>query len=391
MVPNLPANRRRPLPTPTPPRNVPPRRVSHATMPTPPRTRLIRRALLLVALAMIGGTVMFCSPAYILRAGIEEAKILSRRQPIDEVLASPLTSDRTREKLAVVQAARTFAEKELGLDVGESYTTYSELRRDTLLLVVTGAHKDAFVPVTWWFPIVGRVPYKGFFDPDDARAEAARLIGEGYDAAIRPAGAFSTLGWFNDPLLSTTLRYDDVALGATVIHEVTHNTVFIPGEVAFNESFASFVGDRGAIALFCGIEGDTGPRCVRAREEWSDALVFGAALEALVGRLEALYARPDLDRDAKIARRQAVIDAWKDDFARDVAPRIHGPLAAFHQRPIDNATLIGLRLYYTRLDLFEDTFRRMDVPLKEAIVRMIEAAESSPDEPFEAVARLAPG
>ncbi|MBW3555040.1 MAG: aminopeptidase [Gemmatimonadetes bacterium] len=356
-----------------------------------PRPGRTTRAILTIAvLALVGGTLLFCSPGYVLRAGIEEARILSRRQPIDEVLASPLTDARTREKLEVVRMARTFAEKQLELDVGESYTTFSRVDRDTLLLVVTGSRKDAFVPVTWWFPVVGGVPYKGYFKAELALAEARRLEAEGYDAAVRPAGAFSTLGWFNDPLLSTLLRYDDVALGATVIHEVTHNTVFIPGRVAFNESFASFVGDRGAIELFCGVEGEAGARCVRAREEWADALVFGQALEALVGRLEALYAREDLDRAAKIARREDVIAGWKADFERDVAPRLHGALHRFHRQPINNATLIGLRLYYTRLALFEDTYRRMGVPLKGAVGRMIEAAESSPDEPFEAVGRLAP-
>ncbi|HUG41915.1 MAG TPA: aminopeptidase [Longimicrobiales bacterium] len=348
-----------------------------------------RRIFLVVALALIGGTLMFCSPGYIIRAGIEEAKILSGRQPIEDLLASPLTEEGTREKLALVRMARTFASRELGLDVGASYTTYSDLGRDTLLLVVTGARRDAFVPVTWWFPIVGRVPYKGFFDPDDARAEARRLEREGYDAAVRPAGAFSTLGWFNDPLLSTTLRYDDVSLASTVIHEVTHNTVFLKGRVAFNESFASFVGDRGAVELFCGLEGEDGARCVRAREEWADALAFGDALGVLIAELEAVYARKDLDSDAKIAARDEVIDGWKARFRRDVAPRLHGPLARFHRGEVNNATLIGLRLYYHRLDLFEDTYRRLGVPLKEAIARMIEAAESSPDDPFEAVARLA--
>lgn len=347
--------------------------------------------MVVIGLALLGGSLLFCSPAYVIRAGIEEAKILSRREPISAVMASPLTTDETRAKLTVVRTARTFAEKELGLDVGESYTTFSPVDSDTLLLVVTGSRKDRFQPVTWWFPVVGRVPYKGFFKPKDALAEARRLEREGYDAAVRPAGAFSTLGWFNDPVLSTVLRYDDVALGATVIHEVTHNTVFIPGQVSFNESFASFVGDRGAIALFCGIEGDDGARCVRAREEWEDARVFGAALQDLVARLESVYGRDDLDSDAKVAAREGVVDDWRRAFERDVAPKLHGPLRGYHRRPINNATLIGIRLYYDRLDLFEGVYRAMGVPLEEAVARMIEAAESSPDEPFEAVARLAPG
>jgi predicted aminopeptidase len=115
----------------------------------------------------------------VVRAGIEEAKILSRREPIDAVIASPATADDTRSKLELVRNARTFAAEQLDLDVGESYTTFSQLDSDTLLMVVTAAPKDRLEPYTWWFPIGGRVPYKGYFDPGDALAEAERLRGEG--------------------------------------------------------------------------------------------------------------------------------------------------------------------------------------------------------------------
>src|SRR5690606_20228894 len=117
----------------------------------------------------------------------------------------------------------------LGLDAGESYTTYSWVDSDTLLMVLSAARKDRFQPYTWWFPLVGNVPYKGYFDFDQAYAEAARLDAAGYDTYVRPSGAFSTLGWFNDPVLNTVLRYSDVGLASTVIHELLHNTIFIPG------------------------------------------------------------------------------------------------------------------------------------------------------------------
>ncbi|HSH46327.1 MAG TPA: aminopeptidase [Longimicrobiales bacterium] len=355
------------------------------------RKKWLRRTLLLSALAFIAGTALFCSPGFVLRAGIEEAKILSRRQPIPEVIASPRTPEPTRSKLELVRMARTFADRELDLDVGDSYTTYSRVDSDTLLLVVSGSRRDAFRPVTWWFPIVGRVPYKGYFNHGAALAEARRLEAEGYDTHVRPAGAFSTLGFFNDPLLSTVLRYTDVSLAATVIHEVTHNTTYIPSQAAFNESFASFVGDRGAIALFCGVEGEEGERCRAARTAWEDAVVFGGALQSLVADLEAVYGRDDLSSEQKVARRDGVIDAWREDFARDVAPRLRTGLRTFHERPINNATLIGTRLYYDRLELFEEVYRSLGLPFREAIHRMMEAAESSPDDPFGAVARLATG
>jgi predicted aminopeptidase len=348
-----------------------------------------RRILLLLGLALVAGSTLFCSPGFVIRAGVEEARILSRRQPIAAVIDDPATSPDTRSKLELVRMAAMYADREIGLDVGDSYTTFSRLDRDTLLLVVTASHKDAFRAHTWWFPIVGRVPYKGFFNPDHALAEAARLEERGLDTHVRPAGAFSTLGWFNDPMLSTLLARDEVSLASTVIHEVTHNTVFIPGEVRFNESFANFVGDVGAAEMFCAVEGEAGPRCRAARESWSDAMVFSEALQRLVASLDGLYRRDELTSEQKIAARDVVIDGWRGEYERDVVPRLHRVFRTYHERPINNATLIGTRLYYYRLDLFDRVYRAMGVPLKEAVRAMIEAAEASPDEPFAAVERLA--
>ncbi|MGD8278545.1 MAG: aminopeptidase [Gemmatimonadota bacterium] len=311
----------------------------------------------LVLALCAAATGLSCSPGYLLRAGIEESRILSRRRPIDAITRDPTTPDETRRKLRLVTAARDFAEHVLELDAGDSYTTYSPVDSDTLLLVVSGAYRDRFVPYTWWFPIVGRVPYKGFFDFDAAYREAAALEHEGFDSYVRPSGAFSTLGWFNDPVLSTVLRYTDVGLVSTVIHEILHNTLFIPSQVAFNESLASFVGDRGAIDFFCSRDGDDTATCREARDEWADNLVFGAFLSRLVDDLESLYEREDLSSDEKVSRRERVFDGARARFRTDVLPMLRTrSFRTFADRPLNNATLIGIRLYYRGLDRFEAAF-----------------------------------
>src|SRR5687768_15915235 len=135
-------------------------------------------------LASLGLLVLLlsaCSPLYVLRAGFEEAKILSRRRPIIDVLADAATDSTTRHKLELVLQARAFAQKELGLHAGESFTTYSWVEHDTLLMVLSAARKDRFQLHTWWFPIVGHVPYKGYFDFDQAYKDAAALERRGYD------------------------------------------------------------------------------------------------------------------------------------------------------------------------------------------------------------------
>ena len=298
-----------------------------------------------------------CSPGYVVRAGIAESRILSRRRPIVDVTRDSATPAATRRKLRLVTAARDFAEHGLDLDAGDSYTTYAPVDSDTLLLVVSGAYRDRFVPYTWWFPIVGRVPYKGFFDFAAAHREAAALERQGFDAYVRPTAAFSTLGWFNDPVLSTVLRYGDVGLVSTVIHEILHNTLFIPSQVAFNESLASFVGDRGAIDFFCSRDGDDADTCREARAEWADNLVFGDFLTRLIDDLETLYSREDLTSAEKIARRENVFDQARTRFRSGVLPRLRTRnFRGFADRPLNNATLIGIRLYYRGLDRFEAAF-----------------------------------
>lgn len=343
-----------------------------------------------LSLSMIAASLSAaCSPLYVVRAGIEEAKILSRRQPISDVVANPDTDAGTRHKLELVLQARDFAEHALALDAGKSYTTYSWVDSDTLLLVVSAAHKDRFEPHTWWFPIVGRVPYKGFFDFDAARATAAKLRDRGLDAYVRPSAAFSTLGWFNDPVLNTVLRSSDVSLVSTVIHELLHNTIFVGSHVSFNESFANFVGDRGAIEFFCAREGEDSDRCRRARAAWHDNLLFGEFLTGLVAELETLYRRSDLSSEEKIAQREPIFDAARKRFAEHVEPRLETmAFRGFSERQLDNATLIGIRLYYDRLNLFEAAFQRHGGDLPATIAAITQSAENDGD-PFHALERLA--
>ena len=350
-----------------------------------------RKVLLLALLAVVAVASLTCSPLYVLRAGIEEAKILSRRRDITDVVTDPGTSAGVRKKLELVVQARSFAQDQLGLAAGESYTTYSWVDSDTLLMVVSAARKDRFIPYTWWFPIVGRVPYKGYFDFAEAYEEARELEAEGFDTHVRPSGAFSTLGWFNDPVLNTILRYSDIGLASTVIHEILHNSIFIPGQVGFNESFANFVGDRGAALFFCTRDGAAAQTCRLATLAWADNIVFGTALSDLVGRLERVYQRDDLTPAQRIQQRDTVFGNWRADYRRRVVPQLQtNSFRDYADAPLNNATLIGTRLYYQRLDLFEQVFQRYNQDLRRASQAIMQAARANEKDPFAAVERLVP-
>ena len=317
-----------------------------------------------VLLLAAGGVVALstgCSPVYVLKAGWAEAKILNARRPMHEVAADSLLDPRDRGKLTLVIEARTFAMDEIGLDVGDSYTTFAQLEHDTLAMVLSAAHRDRIVSKTWWFPVVGHVPYKGFFDLGDAQKEQAGLEAEGFDTYLRPTAAFSTLGWFSDPLLSTLMRYDEVELVETVLHELSHNHLFVPGRVRFNESFASWVGRNASIQFFCERQGG-GPDtvwCTRAQDRWDDEMRFSVFIDGLVEGLQEIYGDSTRTYEDKLKARDEIFEEAKARFQRDVQPGFKSlTFASFISTPLNNATLLSRMRYYHRLPDFDRHLER---------------------------------
>lgn len=344
-----------------------------ARIPTRRSGRLPGGRLLCIALALVSQA---CSPVYVLRAGWEEARILSSRRPIRAVVHDSSVDALTRDKLRLVLDARDFAERDLGLRAGASYESYAELGRDTLALNVLAAPEFQLRWKTWWFPIVGHVPYKGFFDFDDARALAADLEAEGYDVSVRPVSAFSTLGWFPDPIMSTTLRLDSLSLVDTVIHEILHSTFYPAGGADFNESFANFVGARGAIAFYCDAVRDE-TACENAELRWHDTRVFGRFFHSMLAPLEEVYDSGD-DIETKRRRKRAVFEAAAERFETEVKPQLlAGRYGSLDPSALDNAWMISRLLYYTRLDDFERLYERHGDLV--ATVEAVTAAASSGD------------
>ncbi|HEX5385100.1 MAG TPA: aminopeptidase [Gemmatimonadales bacterium] len=304
---------------------------------------------------------------YLTRAGFEETRILKSRQPIADLVRDPGTAPELRRSLRLVLDTRDYA-AHLGLKAGDTYTTYADVGRDTLLLNLSAAPKDCICPYTWKYPIVGRIPYKGFFDFDAARREAAGLERRGYDTYLRPAAAFSTLGWFNDPLLSTALTPDSVELAALVFHEIAHNTLYVPSATPFNESFAQLVGYRAAEHFF-GDRGD--PAAARyAADRWHDEIVLGAYYDSLVSRLDTFYATHPAP---------AALDSGRAAAARWAREQLEGPIGSqlrtYHigplgERPINNARLVGARIYRTRLDLFDRWYEQHGSSVRESVAAL---------------------
>ncbi len=336
---------------------------------------------------------------YLSRAAYEEARILAKRQPIDRLVADSTTPAVERAKLALVLEARQFAIDSLGLDAKQSFTRYTRLDRDTLVLVVSAAYQDRLARRTWWFPVVGRFPYKGFFDFGAALRTADELRAEGFDVTVGASSAFSTLGWFNDPVVSTTLALDSVSLVNTVIHELTHSTFFAKGQVVFNESFASFVGGRGTIAFFRA-RGDSA-LLTKAEREWSDDQVLGSFWASLYAELDSAFAAHPDGPDAATAEQAgaARLEAREQLYARArshladvIAPQLSRVSSGWAQRvPLNNAVLMARRVYATGLSDFEAVYQREGRNMRRAFARVVSLHNARPDDPFAAVRSAAEG
>lgn len=338
--------------------------------------RKVLRAMVIAAGLLVGLGALWLAVTplgrYLARAGWEEAKILAARRPIAALVADSSVDAALRAKLQLVLEARQFAVDSLGLPAKEAFTQYTQLSRDTLVLVLSGARRDALVPVLWKFPVVGRLPYKGFFREADARSAAATLEADGFDTYLRPASAFSTLGWFNDPLLSTTLAQDSVDLVNTVIHELTHNRYFAAGDASFNESLANFVGARGA-EWFFRARGDS-LRAARAAARWADDRVLAAFWGRLYRDLDSLFAAHPGDslRAQRLSLRDSTYRRARATLTTEVAQSLRTINPLYTERvPLDNAALLARRVYLTDLERFERTYAAQDSSLVGALNALI--------------------
>lgn len=346
-------------------------------------------------------TVLTPTGRYIARAAWEEARILARRQPIAKLVADSSVPAATRAKLALVLDARAFAAESLGLPAKDAFTAFTQLDSDTLVLVLSGTRKDALVAATWWFPVVGRVPYKGFFDVEAARRAERALADRGFDTYLRPAPAFSTLGWFNDPLLSTTLSADSVSIVQTVIHELVHNRLYLKGEAVFNESLAEFVGNRGAVEYFQA-RGDTVLARV-AEARWRDDLRLGRAWERGYSALDSAFrAHPyaadasarggDVEPDVRARRlegRDTVYARLRRYLVDSIGPQLETIDASYAARMrLDNAALLARRIYATGLGDFEAVWSGHAQGVRRALDAIL-AVVGRDRPPFDAVRALA--
>lgn len=184
---------------------------------------------------------------YGINQGIGQVKIVRAAKPVEEVLADPTFPDSLKTKLLLIQEIKQFAVDSLGIYESENYTTVYDQKGQPIMWVITACKPYDFKPYEWHFPFLGKFTYKGYFKKEKAEKELGELKEKGYDVELGTAKAYSTLGWFKDPILSEILKSQPGSIARLIIHELTHGTLYIKDSVAYNENLATFVGDKGAV------------------------------------------------------------------------------------------------------------------------------------------------
>ncbi len=285
--------------------------------------------------------------------GVEQWKLFNQARPVEEVLASPMTTSKEKHALLLVKEAKKFAVENLGLAATKSYSQYVKLDRDTLLWAVAGSDPVYLKEKTWWFPFAGTVPYKGFFKLEKANEEAANLAKEGLDVWVREVPAFSSLGWLPDPIYSSMLDGPDYNIVNTVVHESVHATVWIPGSVDFNERLASFVGRQGSVLWLNQKFGKESKERQAAEAHYRAAKKFGLLVRYSMARYHTEV--------------ESLADAGKIDAAKTAKARFYqwfvgeAKSIGYTNKELEkwnNAALLAYSKYYYDESVFEALLRK---------------------------------
>ncbi|MDR2543831.1 MAG: aminopeptidase [Treponema sp.] len=307
----------------------------------------------LVLVSLVASFFVVCwvfSGCYTVKQGVTMLGYLCRAVPLED------TDD--EDFIRLVGEIRAFAGEELGLTMSKSYTRIVELNRDYLAAVVSASAKDSFRRHEWLYLIVGRLPYKGFFNVDGARKEQRRLEKRDLDVWVRPVDAFSTLGWFNDPLFSFMRNYPPERLAELIIHELVHATVFIKGQIQFNEELAQFTGTEGARLFMEKRYGLDSQEYQKMLTGITDSQNFVNFVQELIAELDELYSS-DVGRAKILLEKERIINAFKERFDFEYENLFTSEkYREFLDLPVNNAYFELFRLYHAEDDFFELLYER---------------------------------
>ena len=280
-----------------------------------------------------------------------QVSVLSSSRPIDQWLADPAVTDDLKSRLRSTQRIRAFAANELGLPDNGSYKSYADLKRKYVMWNVVATSELSMEPQQWCFPVAGCVDYRGYYSKAAADAFAAGLQRQGFDVRVSGVPAYSTLGWFNDPVLSTFIEYPEAEVARMVFHELAHQVAYAPGDSQFNESFATAVEEIG-VARWLDAQGSD-----KMREDYrvyhQRKQDFLGLLDIYRRQLEDNYARPASDAE-KRARKAQLVEALRQDYEAMKAERWAGYAGydRWFDGPVTNAHFVLVATYHDLVPAF---------------------------------------
>lgn len=311
--------------------------------------KLRPRTTHLFALAAAGLLLPSC---YVLKVGTKYLSYQAKATPVEKLLARPDLDPDTRALLERSKAVRAFAVGELGLRESKNYTSLADSGRDYIADVVQACAADGFKRYLWSYPLVGKLPYKGFFDRASAEKEAGALRSKGYDVLVRAVDGFSTLGFLKDPLWTFMRGYSDADLSDLLIHELSHSTVYRKGRSDFNEEVATFIGERGSLLYLESLYGPGSAELAAERTRRGSQAAFIAFMRDTAAELEAVYSL-NLGRMETLARKEELLARRAAAYAESAPVLFEDPsYRDFDFSRVNNAYLDLFRLYWGDNDLY---------------------------------------
>lgn len=313
-----------------------------------------------------------------MKSAYDQMTLLNQRVSIEEAMKDPKISTEDKRKLELAQKVKTFCEQDLGLKPNKNYTSYVQLDRPYVTYVVNASPKWELKNHEWSYPLVGKMPYKGYFREKDALAEANEMKKEELDVHVRGVSAYSTLGWFRDPILSSMLRYQDHDLVDTLIHETIHANIYIKNNADFNERLAVFLGGKGMEKFYHKTEGQESLTLKKSKADQLDNLEFSKFITEEIKDLKEFYKNLD-PKDRNEETRMARLNEIKEHFKTKLAGKLKTEnFKEFPNRPLNNARLMLFGTYMEKLEDFEKLYVQVHGDFK-AFIEKVKALEASKD------------
>lgn len=310
------------------------------------------RLLRPIAIASLSVLLAACNGAgYYFQSVSGQVEMWSRERPVTEVINDPATDEKLRQKLVRVEKMRDFASRELKLPDNDSYRTYADLGRPYAVWNVFAAPEFSVVPIKWCFPVVGCVAYRGYFEQSAAERFAAGEAAEGRDVYVGGVPAYSTLGYFSDPVLNTFINFSDVEIAGLIFHELAHQVIYARDDTVFNESFAATVEAEGVKRWLASTGDQTARTDFERRQHAREA--FKTIVERCRQRLEALY-KADLAPEIMRKRKAGILAQMESEYQefRKSSPGFAGFDRWFAQRP-NNAQIASVAIYTQLVPSFQ--------------------------------------